>query len=254
MEDVKKEEPVKAAGLMAKREYRSLKLQLEEMQTGYKKIYIICGIMCFIVFYGVGIVSLSRTSIYNTMEISLISFIFSFLETLFFIMYLHLKRSEKERMLRREILEYEIEDIQKEVQEDIFENSIKMSYKYLDQYYQQTREQAHKGLYVTVCISVAGGILLGVGIIAMFLEKAEPAVVACASGVVTEFAAAVFFYLYNRTITSMSKYHKKLVLSHNISIALKVAETLPEDDKTKNKNMIISELLKDINTYLMKGE
>ena len=89
MEDVKKEEPVKAAGLMAKREYRSLKLQLEEMQTGYKKIYIICGIMCFIVFYGVGIVSLSRTSIYNTMEISLISFIFSFLETLLFIMYMH---------------------------------------------------------------------------------------------------------------------------------------------------------------------
>ncbi len=33
MEDVKKEEPVKAAGLMAKREYRSLKLQLEEIIT-----------------------------------------------------------------------------------------------------------------------------------------------------------------------------------------------------------------------------
>ena len=41
MEDIKKEESEKAAGLMAKREYRSLKLQLEEMQTGYKKIYII---------------------------------------------------------------------------------------------------------------------------------------------------------------------------------------------------------------------
>lgn len=47
----------------------------------------------------------------------------------------------------------------------------------------------------------------------------------------------------------MSKYHNKLVLSHNISIALKVADTLPEEDKTKNKNLIISQLLKDINSY-----
>ncbi len=88
----------------------------------------------------------------------------------------------------------------------------------------------------------------------MFLEKAEPSYVTCASGVITEFIAAIFFYLYNKTVSSMSKYHNKLVLSQNISIALKVADTLPSDDKTKSKNMIISELLKDINTYLIKND
>lgn len=66
--------------------------------------------------------------------------------------------------------------------------------------------------------------------------------------------AAIFFYLYNKTITSMSNYHNKLVLSQNISIALKVADTLPSDDKVKAKNTIINELLKDVNSYLIQND
>lgn len=86
------------------------------------------------------------------------------------------------------------------------------------------------------------------------MEKIEPSYITCASGLITEFIAAIFFYLYNKTIISMSKYHNKLVLSHNISIALKVADTLPEEDKAKSKNLIISQLLKDINSYLIKND
>ena len=52
----------------------------------------------------------------------------------------------------------------------------------------------------------------------------------------------------------MSDYHNKLVLSQNISIALKVADTLPDSDKTKAKNTIIDELLKDVNSYLTKSD
>ena len=117
-----------------------------------------------------------------------------------------------------------------------------------------TREQAQKGFFVTVCISIFGAALIGVGILAMFLEKVEPSYITCASGVITEFISAIFFYLYNKTVTSMSKYHNKLVLSQNISIALKVADTLPDSDKTKAKNTIIDELLKDVNSYLTKSD
>ena len=52
----------------------------------------------------------------------------------------------------------------------------------------------------------------------------------------------------------MSAYHNKLVLSHNISIALKVAESLPENNQAEAKNLIISELLKDINTHMTKED
>ena len=111
-----------------------------------------------------------------------------------------------------------------------------------------------RGFFVTVCVAVFGAVLIGAGIIAMFFEKMEPSYITCASGIITEFIAAIFFYLYNKTISSMSKYHNKLVISQNISIALKVADTLPEEDKTKAKNTIISELLKDVNTYLIMSD
>ncbi len=160
----------------------------------------------------------------------------------------------QETSLKRRILEYEAQNIKNEMKEDIFENSIEMSYKYLDQYYLQTREQAQRGFYVTIGVAIFGAILIGVGIVTMFIGKIEPTVITCATGVLTEFISAIFFYLYNKTITSMSKYHNKLVYSQNISIALKVSDSLPAKDKIEAKNMIIKELLKDINAYLVKSD
>ncbi len=168
--------------------------------------------------------------------------------------YFYLYYDKQEARIRRKMLEYEVENIQDEVQDNIFENSIKMSYKYLDQYYLQIRNQAQKGFFVTVCVSVFGAILIGVGIVLMFMDITNPSYIICASGVITEFIATIFFYMYNKTVTSMSKYHNKLVLSHNVSIALKVADTLPEEDKVKSKNLIISELLKDMNSHLIRSD
>lgn len=157
----------------------------------------------------------------------------------------------KYKRLLWKIFDSEKEKIKEKVDDDVFENSIKLSYKYLDEYYSQTRDQAQKGFYVTVFVAVFGALLIASGIIIMYIGKIEPAYVTCAAGVITEFISAIFFYLYNRTITSMSAYHNKLVLSQNISIALKVADSLPEEDKTKSKNLIIEELLKNVNSYLI---
>lgn len=156
-----------------------------------------------------------------------------------------------ENSLQFKIAMHDVKSIQKSLDEDdVFENSLKLSYKYLDQYYYQTREQAQKGFVVTVCVAVFGAILIFSGIIAMFIGKIEPSYITCASGIITEFIAAIFFYLYNKTISSMSKYHNKLVFSQNISIALKVADSLPEEEQSKTKNIIVSELLKDINANI----
>lgn len=152
------------------------------------------------------------------------------------------------------ISDYDARNERGKVQEDIFENSIKMSYKYLDEYYAQTRDQARKGFIITFCVAIFGALLVGFGILMMFLEKTNPSYITCASGVITEFIAAIFFYLYNKTITSMSNYHNKLVLSHNISIALRVADSLPEMDKVQTKDEIIKELLKDINSHLVVSD
>ena len=143
-----------------------------------------------------------------------------------------------------------IEDLKEDVDNDIYQNLIKISYKYLDEYYLQTRQQAQKGFVVTVLVSVMGSIIIAIGIGTMFLGKTTPAYVTTTSGIITEFIASIFFYLYNKTILSMSDYHNKLVLSQNVSIALKIAESLTEESGEEVKAHIVEELMKDINTHI----
>ncbi len=182
------------------------------------------------------------------------SLAFPFIFAFFMIFYIKLLFGMRENSIRRKIAEIDAIYVQKDVEEDVFENSIKMSYKYLDQYYLQTKEQAQRGFIVTVGVAIFGAILIGGGIIAMFFGATNPSYVTCATGVITEFIAAVFFYLYNKTISSMSKYHNKLVLSQSISIALKVSDSLSEEDKIETKKLIVSELMKDINSHLVRSD
>lgn len=172
----------------------------------------------------------------------------------FLIVYMCLITEMAESSIRSKINAYEAENIKDDVVEDIFENSIRMSYKYLDQYYLQTKEQAQKGFLATMLVAGFGALLIAGGIVAMYFGVVEPSYITCGAGVITEFISAVFFYLYNKTVSSMSKYHNKLVLSHNISTALKVAETLPENQQIEAKNLIVSELLRDINLHMTKQD
>lgn len=204
--------------------YTALFLSILISRFGMEFVYLCCGIV-FSVFF------------------SLVTIM---------IWYTYLEGQESE--IYTKILEFESKKIQRKIQDDIFENSIRMSYKYLDQYYAQIKEQAQKGFFITMCVSIFGIILIGFGIVSMFMNNTNPSYITCASGVLTEFIATVFFYMYNKTVSSMSKYHNKLVLSHNISIALKVADTLPSEDKVKSKNLIISELLKDMNSHLIRSD
>lgn len=231
--------------------YQELKLKLEKFQNGKKwKYALIAGAVSGIIFLLLDFTILILTEEYSTYKIIGLVGVTILVMILAYI-YAYCYLDMQENSIRRRMLEYETGDIQESVQNDVFENSIKMSYKYLDQYYLQIRDQAQKGFFVTVCVSVFGAILIGVGIVLMFMDITNPSYITCASGVITEFIATIFFYMYNKTVTSMSKYHNKLVLSHNISIALKVADTLPEEDKVKSKNLIISELLKDMNSHLI---
>lgn len=239
----------------AEKQYRRLKLSLEEVQNRKKGKYpIIGGTIIAILFFTTSLLIVNKFSYKIDIWDIIIWFIAGIGFGAAFFLYTIMYYEMKESSIRQNMLEYEAEDVKDEVKEDIFENSIKMSYKYLDQYYLQTREQAQRGFFVTVCVAILGAILIGVGVATMFLGQTEPSYVTCGAGVITEFIAAVFFYLYNRTVSSMSKYHNKLVISQNISIALKVSESLPSDDKAKAKNKIIDELLKDVNTHLVKSD
>ena len=161
---------------------------------------------------------------------------------------------KREINIHEEIFEYELSHTQNKAQEDPFQNSIKTSYKYLDRYYDQTQRQAQQGFFITLFIAVFGALLIFGGVIAMYFGFIQPAYITCASGAITELISAIFFYLYNKTVTSMSRYHNKLVLSQNISFALRVADSLTEKKKDAAKLEIIKELMKDVNAQMMKSD
>ena len=235
-------------------DYRKAKAKLESLQRkrSWKTM------LLFFLFFMLCLSALFFWTFFDMYSFNLKSVLLTLfagsLISAFLIVYMCLIAEMAESSIRSKINAYEAENIKDDVVEDVFENSIRMSYKYLDQYYLQTKEQAQKGFLATMLVAGFGALLIAGGIVAMYFGVVEPSYITCGAGVITEFISAVFFYLYNKTVSSMSKYHNKLVLSHNISTALKVAETLPESQQIEAKNLIVSELLRDVNSHMTKQD
>lgn len=136
------------------------------------------------------------------------------------------------------------------VKEDFFTTLVEINFKYIDKYYLQTQVQADNSFYLSRLAAVLSLIIIGAGIVGMFFGLTSPAYVTTAAGVIGELFATVFFYLYNRTILKMGQYHQKLVLTQNISLALKITEQLPPEQKSQAQMTLIKSLTKNINHYL----
>lgn len=161
-------------------------------------------------------------------------------------------RAQVERELATTIALRRSEELQDRLQEDFFTNLVKINFKYIDQYYLQTQLQADKSFVLcAVSASVSLLVIIG-GIVLMYVASStvQPGYVATFAGVLGEFIAAVFFYLYNRTITKMAEYHQKLVLTQNVSLALKITESLPPDRQADTRVKLVEYLSKDINLLL----
>lgn len=146
------------------------------------------------------------------------------------------------------------ESLQEALEVDFFNNLVKINFKYLDKYYLQTQVQANKSFWMSVFAAVVGFIIIIIGIILMFFDKTNPAYITTATGVISESIAAIFFYLYNKTIIKMSDYHQKLVVTQNISLALKISQELPENDRVKSQVSLINSLTQNVNKYLVNSE
>jgi len=144
------------------------------------------------------------------------------------------------------------ENLQENLEKNFFLNLVKINFEYIDKYYLQTQVQADKSfLLCAVSASVSFLVILG-GIVLLFVRSngKEAGYIATAAGTLGEFIAAVFFYLYNRTIAEMGEYHQKLVLTQNIALALKICEELPSAEQVTARIKLIDYLSKDINLFL----
>jgi hypothetical protein len=159
---------------------------------------------------------------------------------------------EKERYrIEYKIIQTKAQLLQDNIGQDFFTTLVRINFKYLDQYYFQTQEQANKSFLLSVYASIGGGLIIAVGILSMIFGKtANVSYVTTASGLISQFIAAVFFYLYNQTVLKMGEYHQKLVLTQNIGIALKITESLPDEDRATAQQLLVAQLTSDINAHL----
>lgn len=158
-----------------------------------------------------------------------------------------------DRQLQTRNLTIKTESLQEDLDKDFFTNVVRINFKYLDKYYLQTQEQGDKSFLLCLAASVGGLAIVIAGVVMMFLNKTSPAYLTAAAGVLSEFVAAVFFYLYNKTVLSMGDYHQKLVITQNIALALKITGDLPPEERTKAHIGLVDALTKDVNHLLVGG-
>lgn len=156
--------------------------------------------------------------------------------------------------LKQELSAKGAEKLKDSISDDFFNKIIEINFKYLDQYYMQTQQQAYKSFSMCVGAAIVGFAVIIVGLVMMFVnpDKVQLAYVTTGAGIISEFIAAVFFYLYNRTVVKMSQYHQKLVITQNISLALKTADELKgsQEKREKSLEIIIDRLTQDVNKHL----
>jgi hypothetical protein len=164
-----------------------------------------------------------------------------------------LRLKKQEQKLEEEIGRYrnteELKD--KADPDEFFRQLVQINFTHIDGYYRQTQIQANKSFWISlICALSAFGIII-YGIYVINTTNQQFGYITTISGILSEFIAAVFFYLYNQTIRSMGLYHQKLVLTQNVGLAIKVAQDLEGADKSRAKDFIIQQLLKDINQQLV---
>jgi hypothetical protein len=143
-----------------------------------------------------------------------------------------------------------IRNLRRELPKDFEGRLIDINLRYLDQYYLETRIQANKSFLSSLAVGFMSFILIGFSIILLLMDKVEAGAITLASGTVTQFISAVFFYLFNKTVLSMASYHQRLVFTQNIALAMKLVQGLSGDKKAEMTATIIDKLLFDLNAYL----
>lgn len=113
-----------------------------------------------------------------------------------------------------------------------FNKLVKINVENLAAYYVQVKTQTNKSFTASLAVGIIGFALIILGLVLGLINVANSqtlAYISSGSGIVTEFIAAVFFYLYNRTVRQMKEYHDSLLDVQNILLSLKLVEDTKEE-------------------------
>lgn len=133
--------------------------------------------------------------------------------------------------------------LQKKENETYFDKLVQINVSNLAQYYALVKIHTDNSFKVSLVTGLVGFTLIMLGILfGFFTNTRETAIayIAAGSGVITEFIAGTFFFLYNRTVRQLKDYHDSLISVQNILLSFKIIGDLTdESDKAK----IVSRML-----------
>lgn len=127
-----------------------------------------------------------------------------------------------------------------------FNQLVNITLKNLAGYYEQVKAQANKSFTASIIVGLIGVMFIMLGLALGFATTANSQIltyISSGSGVITEFIAAVFFYLYNCTVRQMKGYHDSLLDVQNVLLSLKLVEDTNEEGKTKIVEKMVAHLV-----------
>ncbi len=129
---------------------------------------------------------------------------------------------------------------------DYFSDLVDINIRNLREYYQMVKDHTEKSFWAAIISAILGFVLIVIGLVVAFFKPDAVKVtdIATASGVIIEFIAGVFFYLYNRTVRQLKGYHDSLLGVQNILLSFKIIEDITDE---KNRVSMLGKML----TYLV---
>jgi hypothetical protein len=122
-----------------------------------------------------------------------------------------------------------------------FERLVAINVDNLGAYYALAKFHTENAFRVAMAAGIVGFLLIVGGLIAGYFGSRTDTVayVSAGAGVAVEFIAAIFFYLYNRTVLQLKDYHASLIAVQNVLLAFKLVEDSPGDQRSA----LVAELL-----------
>jgi hypothetical protein len=129
-----------------------------------------------------------------------------------------------------------------------FDRLVTINVENLAAYYTLVKVQTDKSFTTSVAAGIVGFAFVLAGLMIAFSDVRNSdrvAYISTGAGIVTEFIASVFFYLYNRTVRQMKGYHDSLLSVQNVLVSFKLVGDIKTDDAEKVK--MVGQML----SYLM---
>jgi hypothetical protein len=139
-----------------------------------------------------------------------------------------------------------VEKLEQASGDDVFKYILLINISALEGYVAQTRIQAAQSFRLSQIVAIIGFLILAVGIgIGIYLSLNEKpsldiAYLASSAGVLTEFIASIFFYLYNKSLQQINRFHDRLVAMQQTSMSFLASSLVVDDNKRDDAKIELS--------------